>query len=283
MSSMSIAPEETPVARLIGSRLDGSATAPLCAHDHADVLGVAVSAVDMELALKLAGQWIAAGEPGYICVTGVHGVMEAQKDSDLRRILNRAAINLPDGMPMTWVGRHQGYREMDRVFGPDFMAAMCRLSAELGWRNFFYGGKPGVAELLSETLQDRFPGLQVAGTFTPPFTALNPMEEARLAAQLAEAKPDILWVGLSTPKQERFMAASLGRLPVGLMVGVGAAFDFHTGSIRDCSNWVKRSGLQWLHRLAQDPKRLWRRYLTHNPIFLWQITRQLLGLAMTAK
>jgi N-acetylglucosaminyldiphosphoundecaprenol N-acetyl-beta-D-mannosaminyltransferase len=232
----------------------------------------------MDLAVDLAGHWIQAGNPGYICVTGVHGVMEAQRDPELLRTFNRAAISLPDGMPMTWVGRLQGFRRMDRVFGPDFMIAMCRLSVERGYRNFLYGGKPGVADLLSQALQRRFPSLQVVGTYTPPFRSLTAEEEAELIAQVAQAQPHILWVGLSTPKQERFMARYADRLPVPLSVGVGAAFDYHTGSIRDCSPWIKRAGLQWLHRLMQDPRRLWKRYLVNNPAFLWHITWQLLGL-----
>lgn len=246
------------------------------AHDRADVLGVGIAAVDMELSLGLADRWIRAGEPGYICLTGVHGVMEAQRDPGLRRILNHATMNLPDGMPMTWLGRLQGFKQMDRVFGPDFMAGMCRVSIERGYRNFIYGGKPGVAEHLSESLRQRFPGLQVVGTYTPPFRPLTPQEEESLLAQVAQSRPHIFWVGLSTPKQEWFMARFAPRLHVPLLIGVGAAFDFHTGRIRDCSTWIKRAGLQWLHRLAQDPRRLWKRYLRNNSAFIWQVTRQLL-------
>jgi len=245
---------------------------------YANVLGVKVSAINMKRAVELADHWVAAGSPGYICVTGVHGVMEAQADSELRRILNHALINAPDGMPMSWIGHLQGFREMDRVFGPDFMTDMCRLSVERGYRNFLYGGKPGVAELLSETLQRRFPGLQVVGTYTPPFRNLTPEEEEEILAQVRESRPHIMWVGLSTPKQERFMAQYVDRLQVPLLVGVGAAFDYHTGRIRDCSEWIKRAGLQWLHRLVQDPRHLWRRYLRNNPAFLWHIAWQLSGL-----
>jgi N-acetylglucosaminyldiphosphoundecaprenol N-acetyl-beta-D-mannosaminyltransferase len=247
-------------------------------HEYADVLGVRVSAVNMDQSIELAERWIAAGNPGYVCVTGVHGVMEAQRDPELRRILNRAAINLPDGMPMTWVGRLQGRTAMDRVFGPDFMAEMCRVSVERGYRNFLYGGKPGVAERLRDALQQRFPGLEVVGTYTPPFRPLNAQEERELLVQVAQARPHILWVGLSTPRQEKFMARFVDRLHVPLLVGVGAAFDFHTGGIRDCSRWIKRAGLQWLHRLLQDPRRLWKRYLINNSSFVWRITCRLLGL-----
>jgi N-acetylglucosaminyldiphosphoundecaprenol N-acetyl-beta-D-mannosaminyltransferase len=241
-----------------------------------DVLGVKVSAVDIELAIDLADQWIQskAGN-GYICASGVHGVMEAYADADVRQILNQALMNVPDGMPMTWVGRLQGFHDMDRVFGPDLMAEMCRLSVRRGYRNFLYGGKPGVADSLREALEKRFPGLQVVGTYTPPFRSLTSKEESDLSAQVQESRPHIIWVGLSTPKQERFMAQYIDRLEVPLMFGVGAAFDFHSGRIRDCSHWVKRAGLQWLHRLIQDPKRLWRRYLRSNPVFLWHIALQL--------
>ncbi len=247
-------------------------------HAYADVLGVKVSAINLKLAVEMADEWVAAGRPGYICVTGVHGVMEAQSDSRFLRVLNRAFINAPDGMPMSWIGRYQGFREMDRVYGPDFMTAMCRRSVERGYRSFLYGGKPGVAELLSETLQKKFPGLQVVGTYTPPFGSLTPKEEEEILVQVRESNPDILWVGLSTPKQERFMAQYIERLQVPLLVGVGAAFDYHTGRIRDCPEWIKRAGLQWLHRLMQDPRRLWKRYLRNNPAFLWHIAWQISGL-----
>jgi N-acetylglucosaminyldiphosphoundecaprenol N-acetyl-beta-D-mannosaminyltransferase len=254
----------------------GAATAvPRLPHAHADVLGVEVSAVDLEQAVDLADQWVMAGKPGYICMTGVHGVMEAKSDPDFRGILNRAVLNAPDGMPMTWVGRLQGFRAMDRVFGPDFMAAVCALSLKRGYRHFLYGGKPGVAQLLEAALKRRFPGINVAGTYTPPFGALAPAQEEEICKLVREAKPHIVWVGLSTPKQERFMARFAERLLAPLLVGVGAAFDFHSGLIRDCPHWVKRAGLQWTHRLMQDPRRLWRRYLRNNPAFLWHIAQQL--------
>lgn len=267
-----------PNSRILCSR-DGCGAAisnSAVDHEHVDVLGVKVSAVNMARAVELADQWVMGGRAGYICVTGVHGVMEAQKDPGLLEILNHAVINTPDGMPMTWVGRVQGVSNMDRVFGPDFMLKMCELSLERGYRHFLYGGQPGVAEKLKEALEMRLPGLQVVGTYTPPFRTLNEQEEETVFAQLRDSKPHMLWVGLSTPKQERFMAQYVDRLQVPLLVGVGAAFDFHTGRLRDCPQWVKRAGLQWMHRLLQDPKRLWHRYLRNNPLFLWKITRQLL-------
>jgi N-acetylglucosaminyldiphosphoundecaprenol N-acetyl-beta-D-mannosaminyltransferase len=245
-------------------------------HKYANVLGVAVSAVDLPRAVELAESWIAVGRPGYVCITGVHGVMEAQRDIELRRILNHAVINTPDGMPMSWVGHLQGLKEMDRVFGPDFMLNLCRRSVEKGHRHFLYGGSPGVAEELKSALETMITGIRIVGTYTPPFRELRSEEEDELVAKVHACSPDILWVGLSTPKQERFMARYVDRLGVPLLVGVGAAFDFHTGRINDCSDWIKRAGLQWLHRLAQDPSRLWRRYLCNNPLFVWKIALQLL-------
>jgi N-acetylglucosaminyldiphosphoundecaprenol N-acetyl-beta-D-mannosaminyltransferase len=246
--------------------------------EYANVLGVRVSAINMERAVTAASQWIAGGQCGYVCVTGVHGVMEAQKDSELRVILNHALMNAPDGMPMSWVGWLQGHGDMDRVFGSDFMALMCQLSLQHRYRHFLYGGQPGVAQQLKETLKRNFPGLQIVGTYTPPFRTLTVEEENELVAQVHASRPHILWVGVSTPKQERFMAQYVNRLQVPLLVGVGAAFDYHTGRIGDCSPWIKRAGLQWLHRLLQDPARLWSRYLKNNPAFVWKITLQLLKL-----
>ncbi len=248
-------------------------------HPRANVLGVGISAINMNRAVELADNHIARCKPGYVCVSPVHAVMEAQADPVFKSILNHSTITTPDGMPLTWVGRLQGFRDMDRVYGPDFMLEMCRLSVTRGYRQFLYGGKPGVAEKLRDSLVARFPGLQVSGTYTPPFRPLGREEEADLIAHVAAARPHIFWVGLSTPKQERFMARYVSRLNVPLMVGVGAAFDFHTGNLKEAPRWMKRSGLQWLHRMAQEPRRLGPRYLTTNPRFLFAIALQLSGLS----
>jgi len=246
--------------------------------EYTDILGVRVSAINMKQALEIADNWISAGTPGYARVTSVHGIIEAQHDRRYRNVINSATFNLPDGMPLSWAGWLQGFPEMDRVAGPDFMYEMCKLSVEHGYRNYFYGGEPGVAELLKQSLQAKLPGLQVVGTYTPPFRPLTLAEEHEVIARIREARPDIVWIGLGAPKQEPFMAHFVDKLQVPLMFVVAAAFDYHTGRIRDCSHWVKRAGLQWLHRLAQDPRRLWKRYLKSNPAFLWHIAWQLSGL-----
>jgi len=244
----------------------------------ANVLGVGISAIDLEEAAGLFQRALDDGTRGYVCVTGVHGVMEARKDPALRRILNSSLLSTPDGMPMVWIGRLQGFSGMRRVFGPDLMRRVCEISAPEGITHFLYGGKPGAAEQLKAVLTEQFPGLQIVGTYTPPFRSLNASEEQELAEIVTRLKPDVFWVSLSTPKQEQFMARYSNILETQLMVGVGAAFDYLIGSIRDAPGWVKAAGLQWLHRLMQEPRRLSNRYLVNNPRFLWEITLQMAGL-----
>ena len=243
----------------------------------ANVLGVGINALNMTEAVDLCSNLVARKTPGYVCVTGVHGIMEAQRDPSLRRVLNSSFLTVPDGMPTVWIGRLQGYSQMRRVYGPDFMLALCSESVGRGLRHFLYGGKEGVASELACSLALRFPGINIVGTFTPPFRTLTDVEQNDLVNMIAVAKPDIVWVGLSTPKQERFMASYLSRLDTFLMVGVGAAFDIHTGRINDAPAWMKSAGLQWLHRLAQEPRRLWKRYLINNPLFVVYMILQLAG------
>jgi N-acetylglucosaminyldiphosphoundecaprenol N-acetyl-beta-D-mannosaminyltransferase len=243
-----------------------------------NVLGVGIHAVDMDSAVRHIEGAVDRGEKGYVCVTGVHGVMEAQDDPGLRTTLNHSFLTVPDGMPMVWVGRLRRHRGMRRVYGPDLMLELCSSSVARGTTHFFFGGKPGTAKALQHNLETRFPGLQVVGTYTPPFRPMKEDEERQLADLVTRTRPDYFWVGLSTPKQECFMAAHLPRLDTTIMLGVGAAFDVHTGGIKDAPNWVKHAGLQWFHRLCQEPRRLWKRYLVNNPRFLARITLQLLGL-----
>ncbi len=243
-----------------------------------NVLGVGLSVLNLQTALGAIVTAVQARHQGYIAVTGVHGVMEAQADRAFKKILNAAFLCTPDGMPMVWAGKLAGHREMGRVYGPDLMLAVCAWSEASGCRHFFYGGAEGVADLLAEKLRTRFPRLQVAGTFTPPFRKLNAAEEQQLQARIHATRPDILWVGLSTPKQEKFMAEYLPKLEVTLMVGVGAAFDFHSGRVKQAPYWMQRSGLEWVYRLGSEPRRLAGRYLRNNPLFLLKFLSQLTGL-----
>jgi N-acetylglucosaminyldiphosphoundecaprenol N-acetyl-beta-D-mannosaminyltransferase len=244
----------------------------------ANVLGVGISAINMAEALALSVHLLRERRKGYVCLTGVHGIMEAQRDNALRAILNYSFLCAPDGMPTVWVGRLQGHRNMCRVYGPDYMLEMCKMTARAGFRHFLYGGKDGVASLLKEQLELIVPGIRIVGTYTPPFRLLKPAEENEMLAAVNETRPDIVWVGLSTPKQERFMAQYADRLNARLLVGVGAAFDIHAGLLADAPRWVKVCGLQWLDRLIKEPHRLWRRYLANNPRFIWDIALQLSGL-----
>jgi N-acetylglucosaminyldiphosphoundecaprenol N-acetyl-beta-D-mannosaminyltransferase len=245
--------------------------------ERVNVLGVGISVLNMPAALAAIADAVRARRKGYICVTGVHGVMEAQSDENFRRILNRAFLCTPDGMPMVWMGKSKGHAKMSRVYGPDLMLDVCAWSEANPCRHFFYGGVPGIAKDLRDKLQARFPKLEIAGTFTPPFRSLNAEEEKQFVETIRAAQPDILWVGLGTPKQEKFMAEFLPKLEATLMIGVGAAFDFHSGHVKQAPRWMQSSGLEWFYRLYREPRRLARRYLRNNPLFAAKISAQLAG------
>ena len=246
--------------------------------ERVNVLGVGISALNLNAALDAIAEAVRARRKGYICVTGVHGVIEAQSDEKFRSTLNNAFLCTPDGMPMVWVGKIRGHSQMRRVYGPDLMLDVCAWSEKNTCRHFFFGGAPGVAETLAAKLKARFPKLDIAGTFAPPFRPLTADEERQLAATIHTAQPDIFWVGLSTPKQEKFMAEFLPKLDVTLMIGVGAAFDFHSGRVKQAPRWMQRSGLEWFYRLCQEPRRLAKRYFKNNPLFILKIAGQLCGL-----
>lgn len=219
---------------------------------------------------------------GYVCVTGMHGILEARDRPGFREILNRAFLCTPDGMPGVWVGRLSGHRNHDRVYGPDLMLAVMQATQHKPIRHFFYGGNEGVAEELKRTMEERFPGLSISGTYCPPFRPLTEEERVGLRTELERVGADIVWVGLSTPKQELFMAENLDDLPVKVMIGVGAAFDFHTGRARQAPYWMQRSGLEWLFRLVTEPKRLWKRYCVGVPRLLALLALRVFSLIWTS-
>jgi N-acetylglucosaminyldiphosphoundecaprenol N-acetyl-beta-D-mannosaminyltransferase len=237
-----------------------------------DVLGVAVHAIDMRVAIEQIASWIAKHEQHYVCVTGVHGVMEAQQDPELRAIHNRSGLTAPDGMPLVWAAHYAGALETERVCGTELFPAVAEHAARAGWKFFFYGGKEGVPELLADRLMARFPGLRIVGTYAPPFRPLTHEEDDALAKQINASDPDIVWVGLSTPKQEQWMAAHVGRVNAPVLIGVGAAFDLHAGLSHRSPKWMQRIGLEWLYRMITEP-RLATRYLKNNPRFVWNIAR----------
>jgi N-acetylglucosaminyldiphosphoundecaprenol N-acetyl-beta-D-mannosaminyltransferase len=243
-----------------------------------NVLGVGISEIDHAAAVERIREAIESGRKGYVTVTGVHGVTECQRDDELRRIHNESFLSTPDGMPMVWMGRLAGSALINRVYGPDMMLNVMRDGVSRGWRHFLFGGGPGVADRLKECLESRIPGIQIVGVSSPPFRPLNDDESADLARRVALTRPHCFWVGLSTPKQERFMHGYLPRLDTCLMFGVGAAFDFHAGLVPQAPAWMQRAGLEWCFRLCKEPRRLWRRYVKIVPSFLVRAALQLSGL-----
>jgi N-acetylglucosaminyldiphosphoundecaprenol N-acetyl-beta-D-mannosaminyltransferase len=239
------------------------------------VLGVRVHAVQIPDVVTQVEQWIQERErPHYVAVTGMHGVTEANHDAGFRAILNEADLVVPDGMPLVWLGRTHGFPLRRRVYGPEFMETFCQQTGNR-YRHFFYGGASGVGDELAETLGRRF-GIRVAGTYSPPFRPLTEEEDREVVAAIEAVAPDIVWVGLSTPKQERWMYEHKDKLSVPVMLGVGAAFDLNTGRLRQAPAWMRENGLEWLFRLLAEPKRLWRRYLVYGSQFAWNASLELL-------
>lgn len=253
-----------------------ASAAPEALRARVNILGVGVHAIDLETAVATIFNAVGQGTGGYVCVTGVHGVMEAQRDPGFRLTLNRSLLTTPDGMPTVWVGRMRGYT-IERVYGPDLMLAVCEQSLDIGTAHFLLGGGDGVADELRRRLVARFPGLRVAGSYTPPFRPLTDAEEDSVVRQIRELGADIVWVGLSTPKQERLMARLQRRVAPAVMIGVGAAFDFHSGRVSQAPRWMQRSGLEWLYRTMQEPLRLAPRYARNNLPFLYRVLLQGLG------
>ncbi len=239
------------------------------------ILGVGVSAINMRQALDTLAAWVSAGELHYVCVSNVHSLMECRDAVDLRRIHNQAGMVTPDGMPLVWLLRCNGHRHVSRVYGPDLLLAVLGDAATSGLRHYFYGGADGVARKLVERLQRDFPTSRIVGAYSPPFRPHTAEEDAEVVTRINAARPDVVWVGLGMPKQERWIAEHRGRLEATALIGIGAAFDFHSGGKRQAPRWMQRSGFEWAFRLATEPKRLWRRYLSHNPRFVYLAAREL--------
>ena len=246
--------------------------------DRVNVLGVGVSAIDMPLALDRIDGWIGSRDHRYVCVCPVHSIMECRRSSEVKQIFNAAGMVTPDGMPVVWVARLKGFDHVHRVYGPDLMLAEMEHSRQTAHRHFFYGGGAGVAARLADTMRRRFPGIDIAGFHEPPFAGLNELCTPQTAELINAARPDIVWVGMSSPKQDRWMARMRPMLDAPVLVAVGAAFDFLSGTVSQAPRWMQRSGLEWLYRLGTDPRRLWRRYLVDNPWFVWEVALQMSGL-----
>ena len=239
------------------------------------MLGIPLAVSDYGQVIAWMEAMIAAGERGYVTAAAVNLVMSAGEDADTRAAVLGATLAVPDGMPLVWALRALGHARATRVYGPDLMAAFCARAARAGTPMYLYGGRTEEAlELLRERLCERFPGVRIVGGFWPPFRELTSEEEQRVIADIEASGAAVVWVGTGQPKQERWMARMRPRLSPALLVGVGAAFDFHAGLVRQAPRWMQRAGLEWAYRLWREPRRLWRRYARHNPRFVAGFARQ---------
>ncbi len=251
---------------------------PIPAPAKCRVLNTDLSITSLDNAADCIASWGLSGTPARVCICNVHTVMESHRDPSYAACLNTAKMATPDGVPLVWAMRKRGHPEQQRVYGPDLLERCAeRWSQRKGTDNqsvssFFFGAADGVAQQLATSLQNRFSGFDVAGTYSPPFRNLSSEEEENIVRMINDSGAQVVWVGLGAPKQERWMAEHADRIkPV--MIGVGAAFDFLTGNIRQAPRWVMKLGLEWAFRLAMEPRRLWRRYLYNNPYFLWYLLR----------
>lgn len=241
------------------------------------ILGVEINITNMPQVTATIHDWIVRRDPHYVCVTPAHSIMDCHYNPSLLTVFNQSGLTTPDGMSVVWTLRLMGHQDVERVYGPDLMLALCKTSIEHGYHHYFYGGAQGVVEELSGRLNTIYPGLQVAGNYTPPFGEISPEEEQHIIEHIQAASPDILWVGLSSPRQEIWMAEHVNKLDVPVLIGVGAAFDFLSGRKPQAPKWIQRSGFEWLYRFIREPTRMWPRY-SRYPLFVLLLTAQFLGI-----
>jgi N-acetylglucosaminyldiphosphoundecaprenol N-acetyl-beta-D-mannosaminyltransferase len=242
-----------------------------------DLLGVPVGLTDYSSALDWIDGTIEANGRGYVCVCNVHAVMASEEDPELREALLGSSLNVPDGQPLVWAINALGHSLSARVYGPELMARHCARAAQSGQRIYLYGGRnQGALVQLALNLRQRYPGVRIVGGYSPPHRPLNPEERAAVIHEINSSRADIVWVGIGVPKQEKWMLEMRDQLRAPVLVGVGAAFDFHAGLVPQAPNWLQDSGLEWAYRLAHEPRRLWRRYLRYNPRFVYAFAEQLL-------
>ncbi|MEA2918662.1 MAG: N-acetylglucosaminyldiphosphoundecaprenol N-acetyl-beta-D-mannosaminyltransferase [Bradyrhizobium sp.] len=243
-------------------------------HPRANVLGVSVSALTMEEALETIHDWIVRREQNYVCTLDVHALVESRSALDIHEIYQHAGMVAADGMPLVWLLRRRGYPAAERVCGPDLMPALFRASEQLGYRHFLYGSTETTLVRLQAELNRQFPKANIVGSYSPPFRALAPEEERHVDELLNSAAPDIVWVGLGAPKQERWMAARRPSLDAPVLIGVGAAFDMFAGTVKRAPPMLRQTGCEWMFRLSQEPKRLARRYLQSNSKFVMLLIQE---------
>lgn len=243
-----------------------------------NILGIGVSAINMDDAVEIISNWIDKAERQYVCVTGVHGIMESRRSERIRQIHNAAGLVTPDGMPLVWLLKSAGFEQVSRVYGPDLMLAVFSAGEARGYRHVFYGATETTLALLQESFRRRFPRAHIVDSIAPAFRPLSPAEDEAHVARINQVSPDIVWIGLGTPKQEQWMADHRGSLTASVLIGVGAAFDMHAGVVPQAPPFVQKIGLEWAFRLYTEPRRLWRRYLRNNPQFIADVFAQKTGL-----
>lgn len=234
---------------------------------HCEILKTNINVTNMSDTIKYIGGHLDDLRGKYICVSNVHTTVMSYENEEYRKIQNGAAMALPDGAPLSSYSRRKGYKQAQRVTGPDLMLELFAISKEKGYRHYFYGATEETLQSMKEVLERDYPGIQIAGMYAPPFRALTPQEDAQIVAKINESRPDFIWIGLGAPKQEEWMYQHMGQLQ-GVLIGVGAGFDYLAGYIKRAPRWMQRMSLEWLYRLLQDPKRLWRRYFTSNVKFI---------------
>lgn len=247
------------------------------ARKRVDVLGSPIDVLTWAGAVGRIRCWAEARASRIVCICNAHSVVTARKDPGLADAIRLSDMATPDGFPVAWMLRRLGHAGQERINGPDLMLRYCAQAAETGESIYLYGGGSATLEGLQRKLTSAFPGLKIAGSHSPPFRELTPEEDAAIVAEINASGAGVVWVGLGCPKQEKWMLAHRGRINA-VMVGVGAAFDYHAGTIRRAPLWMQRNGLEWLYRLASEPRRLWRRYLVTNSLFVWYAARQFLAL-----
>ena len=244
------------------------------AHPRAQVLGVPISALTMDQALSMIEGWVKRRERHYVCTVDVHALIESHSAPDVREIYRSAGITAPDGMPLVWLLHRNGYRNADRICGPDLMPALFRRSEERGYRHYLYGSSEQTLARLIQMLNDRYPGAAIAGAYSPPFRPLTAAENEEIEAAINAVEPDIVWVGLGAPKQDRWMAAHRGGVNAPVMIGVGGAFEMISETVRRAPRFVRKTGFEWTFRLMQEPRRLAPRYLESNSKFVMMLLKE---------
>ena len=234
-----------------------------------NILGVRIAAINMDWLLRYTQQHIHDLSGDYICVANVHTTVTASEDAEYLAVQNGGVMAIPDGGPLSSVGRRRGAKEMSRTTGPAYMGEVFKISVKNGYRHYFYGSTEQTLELLRTSLERDYPGIQIAGMYSPPFRPLTEEEDRQIVAQINEAQADFVWIGLGAPKQEKWMAAHQGKVH-GVMVGVGAGFNFYAGNLKRAPEWMQKANLEWLFRLIMEPRRLFKRYLVTNSKFIWR-------------